>query len=96
MSSAGGSFNHVSLHLGSDWDTRCSTYADTTPILSVDAGDAWVSFSIAGREVTEAAVAFARALVRETQAFAAEIERMHAASLAADPSDSTESADQAA
>jgi hypothetical protein len=84
MSSTGGSFSHASFHVGSDWMTRCSTYSDTTPILSIDAGDSSVSVTIAGRKATEAAVKFTQALLRDVQEFAAEVERMHAASLAAD------------
>lgn len=84
MSSAGDSFSHISLHVGSDWTVRCSAYADQTPILTVDAGDTGVSITPTGREATEAAVAFARALVRNAQEFAAEVERLHAERSAAD------------
>ena len=59
MSSAGGSFSHMSLHVGSDWTVRCSTYADNTPILTLDAGESAVPISIAKRDATEAAVEFA-------------------------------------
>jgi len=93
MSSSGGSFSHTGFHVGSDWTTRCSTYSHTTPILSIDAGDSAVSVSISDGKVTEAAVKFAQALLREVQEFAAEVERMHAASL---PAGSDEPAERAA
>jgi hypothetical protein len=80
VSSAGGSFGSVSLHVGTDWHVQCNTYENTTPILTVDAGDCGVSVSIAGRTVIGAeAVAFARELAREAARFAAECERLHAA-----------------
>jgi hypothetical protein len=79
VKSQGGSFSHLSVHLGTDWRVDCHTYDDHTPILTVDAGNVAVSFSIAGRCADDAAVSFARALARDVQAFAADIERMHAA-----------------
>ena len=79
MSSEGGSFSHVSYHVGGDWVVRCSTYADTTPILSVDAGPAALSITTKGNIAGKTAVEFARALAREVRKFADEIERMHAA-----------------
>jgi len=78
MSSAGGSFSHLGLHVGSDWVVRCSTYEESTPILSVDAGGTVMSFSIAERSTTDSAVAFARDLAHKAQAFADEVERLHA------------------
>ena len=93
MSSDGGSFSHTSLHIGSDWRVRCSTYPDQTPILGIDAGSAVLSITPKGHDADEAAVEFARALLREVQAFAAEIERLHAEPAATDPACS---ADQAA
>jgi acetylornithine/succinyldiaminopimelate/putrescine aminotransferase len=84
MSSAGDSFSHTSLHVGSNWMVRCSAYTDQTPILTVNAGDTAVSITPTGREATEAAVKFARALARDSQAFAAEVERLYAGQTAAD------------
>jgi hypothetical protein len=85
VSGDGGSFAHVSCHFGADWRVRCSVYPDTTPILSLDAGpSAAVSVTTAGKGASKAAVEFARALVREAQKFADEIERMHAAQLDGD------------
>jgi len=83
MSSAGGSFSHIGLHVGSDWVVRCSTYDASTPIFSVDAGDTVVSFSVADRNPTEMAVEFARNLAHQAQAFANEVERLHAERTAA-------------
>ncbi len=80
MSSSGGSFAHTGFHVGADWRVDCNTYGDRTPILSVDAGPSSVSFSITGRNADKAAVEFARALAREAQAFATEVERIHAES----------------
>lgn len=82
--SEGGSFSHLSYHVGVDWHVRCNTYADTTPILSVDGGPSTVSISTRGRDADDSAVEFARALAREAQNFADEMERMHAAQLADD------------
>lgn len=79
MSSTGGSFSHMSLHAGADWRVRCSAYEEHVPILTLDAGDSSVSVSIAGHHATGEAVEFARALVREAERFAAELERLHAA-----------------
>jgi hypothetical protein len=84
VSGDGGSFSHLSYHVGDDWQVRCSTYTDTTPILSVNAGPAGISITAKGKEASKAAVEFARALVREVQRFADEMERMHAAQLDGD------------
>jgi hypothetical protein len=84
VSEVGGSFSHLSYHAGADWRVRCNTYADTTPILSVEGGPSTVSISTRGRDADKAAVEFARALVREAQKFADEMERMHAARFADD------------
>jgi hypothetical protein len=81
---SGGSFSHLSYHVGDDWRVRCSTYADTTPILSIDGGPSTVSISTRGRVADEDAVEFARVLVREAQKFADEMQRMHAAHLDGD------------
>ena len=79
MSGNSGSYSHLGIQVGGDWRVYCHTYDDHTPILTVDAGNVAVSFSIAGRCADDAAVSFARALARDVQAFAADIERMHAA-----------------
>ncbi len=78
MKSEGGSFSHVSVHIGADWRVDCHVHSDYTPILNVDAGSAAVSFSIMGRCADDAALLFARSLVREAQVFAAEVERLYA------------------
>jgi len=79
--SEGGSFSHLSYHAGNDWRVRCNTYADTTPILSVDGGPSALSITTRGKVADQAAVDFARELVRAAQRFAEEMERMHAAQL---------------
>jgi hypothetical protein len=81
VSSEGGSFSHVSCHVGGDWVVRCRSYPDTTPILSLDAGSSAVSVTTKGKDADKAAVEFARALAREASKFADEMERMHAAQL---------------
>ena len=84
MSTESGSFSHFSYHVGGDWVVRCRTYPDTTPILSLDAGSSAVSVTTKGKVADKAAVEFARALAREAQRFADEMERMHAAHLVDD------------
>ena len=84
MSSEGGSFSHVSYHVGGDWRVRCRTYPDTTPILSLDAGSSAVSVTTKGKVADKAAVEFARALADQARKFADEMERMHAAQVADD------------
>ena len=79
--SEGGSFSHLSYHVGADWHVRCNTYADTTPILSVDGGPSALAITTRGRVADDSAVEFARELAREAQKFADEMERMHAAQL---------------
>lgn len=82
MSIGDGSFSTFSIYVNSDWSVRCSHYPDQSPILSVDAGESSFTVSIRGRKTDQAAVEFARALVREAQAFADDLERLHAESAA--------------
>jgi hypothetical protein len=89
--SGGGSFSHVSFHIGDDSRVRCGIYDNTTPILSVDAGPSCISITTKGKVADLAAVEFARALAREAQRFADEVERLHAAQLA-DGDDDTKAA----
>ena len=93
--SEGGSFSHLSYHAGNDWRVRCSTYADTTPILSVDGGPSALSITTRGKAADQAAVDFARELVRAAQRFADEMERMHAAQLDGEGSDKAAGSDAA-
>jgi len=88
MSGNGGSFSHIGLHVGPDWLVRCSTYDDTTPILSIDAGPIALNITIKGKHADQSAVDFARALVRDVQTFAAEVERFHAEHSTPDTTDS--------
>jgi hypothetical protein len=94
MSGKGESFSTCSLYVSGDTWVTCYKYGDKTPILSIQAGSSELSLSIRDRTADEAAVLFARALVANVQAFAAEVERLHAANAA--PDKSAESADQAA
>jgi hypothetical protein len=77
--STGGSFSHLSMHVGASFWVHNSTYADTTPILSLDVWDTAVSITPAGKDTTDDALRFAGDLLQHVQAFAAEVERMHAA-----------------
>ena len=80
MSAGRGSFGSASLHIGSDWQVRCSTYPDTPPILSVGGWHMEIAVSIADRQrVSAEAVAFAQELAGQAAVFAAECERLHAA-----------------
>ena len=79
MSSDDGSFSYLSFHVGSDWIVRTSAYEDEAPILTVDAGKSAIAIMPKDRHsVGQSAVDFARALAREAQEFAAEVERLHA------------------
>jgi hypothetical protein len=77
MSSGGGSFGTAGLHVGSDWQVRCSACPDGLPILSAGAGDSGFMITLAGRSVP---VEFAPELAAQAARFAAECERIHAAS----------------
>jgi hypothetical protein len=79
MNAERGSFGSASLHIGSDWQVRCSTYPDTPPILSVGGWHMEIAVSIADRQrVSAEAVAFAQELTRQAAVFAADCERLHA------------------
>jgi hypothetical protein len=82
--STGGSFSHLGLHVGASFCVRCATYPDATPILSINVGDTTLSLSPSGKDATDDALAFARDLAHQAQAFATEVERMHAARATAD------------
>jgi hypothetical protein len=79
VSRDGESFSHLSYHVSGDWVVTCNTYDGKTPILGVDAGSGSLSITVKGRKADESAVGFARALAREAQKFATEMERLHAA-----------------
>ena len=77
---SGVSFSRIGFHVGADWRVDCHAYDDATPLLDIDAGTSSVVISIRKRDPDEGAVEFARALAREAQKFADEMERMqHAA-----------------
>jgi hypothetical protein len=81
MSSGGGSFGTAGLHVGSDRQVRCSACPDGLPILSAGAGDSGFMITLAGRSVPgRGGVEFARELAAQAARFAAECERIHAAS----------------
>jgi shikimate 5-dehydrogenase len=82
VSGDSGSFASTGVYVGDDGWVTCHHYGDKTPILVIDAGGASVSFSVNGRQATESAVTFARALASKAQEFADDIEKMHAARLA--------------
>jgi hypothetical protein len=92
MSGSRGSFSSFSLYVADDTWVTCHRYAEQTPILAISAGDSSVSLSIVDRKATDAAVKFARALAREAEAFAAEVERVHAHSAATESADSDDRA----
>ena len=79
MSGKEESFSACGLYVSADTWVTCYRYPEKTPILHVSAGQSALSVSVVGREATDAALEFARALLREAQAFAAEVERLHAA-----------------
>lgn len=76
-SQADDSFSRLGMHVGAKWRVRCSTYSDRTPIFDVDAGSVSIGICLRAEQVNEAAVEFARSLVREAQVFASEVERLH-------------------
>ena len=74
---------------------RCCTYADHTPILTIQDGPAEITITSPGRsEVTEDDVKLGHLLAEAANRYAAELERLAAASRAA--TDTGESAEQAA
>jgi hypothetical protein len=89
--SEGASFSNVSYQVGAEWRVHTSAYADTTPIMGIDAGPSYFSITTRGKVADLAAVEFARALASEARKFADEMERMHAAQLA-DADDDTRAA----
>lgn len=95
MSGEGASFSSYSVHVGGDWVVRCNTYAETTPILALDAGHTAVCITTRGKTATKAAVEFARALADSARKFADEMERMHAAQLDGESTDKAAGSDAA-
>jgi hypothetical protein len=77
MSSGGGSFSSLGLHVGSDSWTSCWEYPDHSPILHITAASTSVSVQVAQGPVGSEAVKFARDLLRGAERFAAEVERLH-------------------
>ena len=90
MSGKGESFSTCSLYVSADTWVTCYRYPDATPILSIQGGRSEFSISIKDRDADEAAVEFARTLLRNVQSFATEVERLHAEQSA--PAESTDQA----
>ena len=90
------SFSTFSLYVSADTWVTCHHYQDQTPILAIEAGRASVSISVKGRDASDSAVKFARALARHAQEFAAEVERLHAERTAPGTADPAHPAEQAA
>ena len=65
MKSGGGSSGHIGMYVGEDWWTFLSTYDDHTPILDISCGSMTVAVSIAGQQVGDAALEFARELASQ-------------------------------
>jgi hypothetical protein len=76
--SGGGSYATFGLSAGADSRVTCHHYGNRTPILVIDVSGASVQISPQGRDATESAVQFARSLAHHAQAFADEVERLHA------------------
>ena len=87
MSSSGGSFGSVSVHIGADWMLRCHTYPDRPPIMTVHAGECTVSFYVADGTPAGQTVAFARELATAAQKYAVECERVQQATDSTEPAD---------
>jgi hypothetical protein len=77
VSSDGGSFSSLGLHVGSDSWTSCWEYPDHGPILHITAASTSVSVQVAQGPVGSDAVKFARDLLWGAERFAAEVERLH-------------------
>jgi hypothetical protein len=76
--SDGGSYTTLGLNIGDDPRVTCHHYDGRTPILVIDVSGVSIQISPKGRDVTESAVKFARALLASVQEFAADIEQLHA------------------
>ena len=87
MSGVNGSFTRVSVHVGGDSAVRCLASDGHAPLLEIGAGEAEVSFCLAGREIRASTVEFAAELAREAARFAAEVERRYAGQQTAERAD---------
>ena len=81
------SYAQHTLLVWADCHVRLNTYGGNPPILAIDAGPITINMSIMRRTADQSAVDFARALVREVQAFAAEVERLRAEHATPDTTD---------
>ena len=78
MSGVNGSFTRVSVHVGGDSAVRCIASDGHAPLLEIGAGEAEVSFCLAGREIRASMVEFATELAREAARFAEQVQRLYA------------------
>jgi hypothetical protein len=79
VTGAAGSFSRVSVHVGADWTVRAITCPGQVPLLEIGAGQTEISFCLSSRDLRASTVEFATELARETERFAAEVQRMYAA-----------------
>jgi hypothetical protein len=87
------SFSYTDLFVGDDWQIRVSTHTDRLPSLIVSAGPTAITLkAVGGETVTENAVSFARDLLRNVEAFTAEVERLHNRPALVEPGELTGSA----
>jgi hypothetical protein len=77
VSGEGKSITALGVYASADTWVTCHHYPEQTPILVIDAGTTSLSISVKGRDASESAVEFARALARHAQEFAADVERLH-------------------
>jgi len=72
-------FSRMTVHVAQDSRVECFSYVARSPILDISAGSSSVGICLAGDEITDEAVAFARDLAEAARVFAAEVERLHVA-----------------
>jgi hypothetical protein len=96
MSGDNRSISAFGLYVGADSLVMCHHYGDKTPILVIDVEGCSVSISVKGRDASESAVEFARSLARHAQAFATDVERLHAETTAPGTAGTGQPAERAA
>jgi hypothetical protein len=67
----------MTVHVAQDSRAECFSYVAHSPILDISAGSSSVGICLAGDQITDEAVAFARGLAEAARVFAAEVERLH-------------------
>lgn len=78
MSNTRKPFSRMTVHAAQGSRAECFSYVARSPILDISAGSSSVGICLAGDEITDEAVAFARDLAEAARVFAAEVERLHA------------------